>query len=109
MGVQSHQFHRALDLAALALKNGCIVVIGGPHAMTCDTSMLQGNGVSIAHCEAELVWTEILQDALTVLNESHGGLRSRDSHARVYLAGLNTGPNEGVSDKVFGAASVKMI
>ena len=64
VGVQSHQFHRALDLAAFARKNGCMVVIGGPHVMTCDTSMLQGNGVSFAQCEAELVWTDILQDAL---------------------------------------------
>jgi len=64
VGVQSHQFHRALDIAALAHRNGCLVVIGGPHVMTCDTSMLQGNGVSFAQCEAELVWSEILQDAI---------------------------------------------
>ncbi len=64
VGVQSHQFHRALDLAALAHENGCMVVIGGPHVMTCDTSMLHGRGVSFAQCEAELVWTEILQDAI---------------------------------------------
>jgi len=38
VGVQSHQFHRALDLAAYARKNGCMTVIGGPHVMTCDTS-----------------------------------------------------------------------
>lgn len=63
VGVQSHQFHRALDLAALAHKNGCMTVIGGPHVMTCDTSMLQGRGVSFAQCEAELVWDEIMQDA----------------------------------------------
>ena len=31
VGVQSHQFHRALDLAAFAGRNGCLVVIGGPH------------------------------------------------------------------------------
>ena len=37
VGVQSHQFHRALDLASYARRNGCMVVIGGPHAMTCDT------------------------------------------------------------------------
>ena len=36
VGVQSHQFHRALDLAAYARRYGCMVVIGGPHAMTCD-------------------------------------------------------------------------
>src|SRR3954452_6264149 len=33
-GVQSHQFHRALDLAAYARRNGCLVVMGGPHVMT---------------------------------------------------------------------------
>lgn len=63
VGVQSHQFHRALDLAALAHRNGCLTVIGGPHVMTCDTSMLHGRGVSFAQCEAELVWDEILEDA----------------------------------------------
>ena len=42
VGVQSHQFHRALDLAAYAHNNGvrhCI--IGGPHPMTCDTTQFQ--------------------------------------------------------------------
>ncbi len=63
VGVQSHQFHRALDLAALAHRNGCLAVIGGPHVMTCDTSMFHGHGVSFAQCEAELVWSDILQDA----------------------------------------------
>jgi len=63
VGVQSHQFHRALDLAARARENGCMVVIGGPHVMTCDTSMLHGRGVSFAQSEAELVWPEILHDA----------------------------------------------
>jgi radical SAM superfamily enzyme YgiQ (UPF0313 family) len=63
VGVQSHQLHRALDLAAYGRRNGCMVVIGGPHAMTCDTSMLQGCGVSFALAEAELVWPEILRDA----------------------------------------------
>ena len=29
VGVQSHQFHRALDLAAYAQQNGCLTVIGG--------------------------------------------------------------------------------
>src|SRR5687768_3467721 len=43
VGVQSHQFHRALDLAAYARRNGCMAIIGGPHVMTCDTSMLHGN------------------------------------------------------------------
>ncbi len=64
VGVQSHQFHRALDLAAYARRRGCMVVIGGPHPMTCDTSMLQGRGVSFALAEAELIWAAILSDAL---------------------------------------------
>ena len=63
VGVQSHQFHRALDLAARARENGCMVVMGGPHAMTCDTSPLHGCGVSFALAEAELVWPRILLDA----------------------------------------------
>jgi pyruvate-formate lyase-activating enzyme len=65
VGVQSHQFHRALDLAAYARHHGvhhCI--IGGPHPMTCDTTSLQGRGVSFAMAEAELIWQEILKDAL---------------------------------------------
>jgi pyruvate-formate lyase-activating enzyme len=65
VGVQSHQFHRALDLAAYARHHGvrhCI--IGGPHPMTCDTSSLHGRGVSFALAEAELVWHQILYDAL---------------------------------------------
>ena len=65
VGVQSHQFHRALDLAALAYRNGCLVVIGGPHVMTCDTSVFHGRGISFVLCEAELVWDEILQDAVS--------------------------------------------
>ncbi len=63
VGVQSHQFHRALDLAAFARRNGSMAVIGGPHVMTCDTSLLHGRGVSFALAEAELVWPEILRDA----------------------------------------------
>lgn len=65
VGVQSHQFHRALDLTAYALHHGvrhCI--IGGPHSMTCDTSSLQNRGVSFALAEAELIWNQILNDAL---------------------------------------------
>lgn len=63
-GVQSHQFHRALDLAALARSRGVEgCVIGGPHAMTCDTSELQGRGVSFSLSEAEIVWPAILRDA----------------------------------------------
>ncbi len=81
VGVQSHQFQRSLDLAALAQKNGCMAVIGGPHVMTCDTSMLQGRGVSFAQCEAELVWTEILNDAVCgELKSLYGsGLRWQES------------------------------
>ena len=49
VGVQSHQFHRGLDLAAFALSRGVEhVIIGGPHVMTCDTSALQGFGLSFA-------------------------------------------------------------
>ena len=52
-GVQSHQFQRSLDLAAYALDRGIEhCVIGGPHPMTCDTSMLHGRGVSFALSEA---------------------------------------------------------
>lgn len=66
VGVQSHQFHRALDLAAYARRHGVRhCVIGGPHPMTCDTTPLQGRGVSFALAEAELIWREILEDALT--------------------------------------------
>jgi pyruvate-formate lyase-activating enzyme len=65
VGVQSHQFHRALDLAAYARHHGIRhCVIGGPHPMTCDTSSLQGRGVSFALAEAELIWEQILNDAL---------------------------------------------
>ena len=63
VGVQSHQFQRALDLAAYARQSGCMVVIGGPHPMTCDTSALHGRGTSFALAEAELVWHPILRDA----------------------------------------------
>ena len=65
VGVQSHQFQRALDLAAFAKANGVQhAVIGGPHPMTCDTSMLQNRGVSFAQAEAELIWLSILKDAI---------------------------------------------
>lgn len=63
VGVQSHQFHRALDLAAFARENGCMVVVGGPHVMTCDTSPMHMRGISFALSEAELVWPQILRDA----------------------------------------------
>jgi pyruvate-formate lyase-activating enzyme len=75
VGVQSHQMHRALDLAALARANGvsqCIV--GGPHVMTCETTELQNRGVSFALAEAELVWEEILRDAISdELRPIYGG------------------------------------
>ncbi|HVT59311.1 MAG TPA: B12-binding domain-containing radical SAM protein [Thermoanaerobaculia bacterium] len=65
VGVQSHQLHRALDLAALARQRGVeSCVIGGPHPMTCDTSTLHGRGVAFALAEAEIVWPAILADAL---------------------------------------------
>ena len=63
VGAQSHQFQRMLDLAAYAHARGCMAVIGGPHVMTCDTKMLQGQGVSFALAEAEAVLSEILEDA----------------------------------------------
>jgi hypothetical protein len=64
-GVQSHQFQRSLDLAAYALDHGVEhCVIGGPHPMTCDTSMLHNRGVSFAVSEAETIWATILRDAL---------------------------------------------
>jgi radical SAM superfamily enzyme YgiQ (UPF0313 family) len=65
VGVQSHQLHRALDLAAYARERGvenCI--IGGPHAMTCDTTFFQNHGISFALGEAEALWPEILVDAM---------------------------------------------
>lgn len=66
VGVQSHQMHRAIDLAALARSNGVDhCVVGGPHVMTCDTTEIQGRGVSFALAEAELVWEEILRDAVS--------------------------------------------
>lgn len=65
VGVQSHQFHRAIDLAAYAREHGVRhVVIGGPHPMTCDTTLLHHRGVSFALAEAELVWLQILSDAI---------------------------------------------
>ena len=65
VGVQSHQFQRSLDLAAFARANGVRhCVIGGPHPMTCDTSMLQNRGVSFALSEAETIWPRILNDAI---------------------------------------------
>ncbi|MEP6732935.1 MAG: radical SAM protein [bacterium] len=66
VGVQSHQMHRALDLAALAKTRGVRhCVVGGPHPMTCDTREVQRRGVSFALAEAELIWESILRDACT--------------------------------------------
>jgi len=77
VGVQSHQFQRALDLAAFARANGVQhCVVGGPHSMTCDTSMLQNRGVSFALAEAETVWLQILKDAI------HGELRPVYGHGQ---------------------------
>lgn len=65
VGVQSHQFQRSLDLAAYARAHGVRhSVIGGPHPMTCDTSLVQNRGVSFALSEAEVVWQRILEDAV---------------------------------------------
>jgi hypothetical protein len=76
VGVQSHQFHRALDLAALAVSHGSLAVIGGPHPMTCDTSEAQGRGPAFAMSEAELVWEAILRDAVRgELAPTYGGDR----------------------------------
>lgn len=70
VGVQSHQFHRALDLVSFAKSRGVEhCVIGGPHVMTCDTSSLQERGVSFSLSEAENVWNDILADAV------HGELK----------------------------------
>jgi pyruvate-formate lyase-activating enzyme len=66
VGVQSHQFHRALDLTAFAMRHGirhCI--IGGPHTMTCNTEQFHGRGVSFALAEAEIIWEPILFDAVS--------------------------------------------
>jgi hypothetical protein len=65
VGVQSHQFHRALDLGAYARARGALAVIGGPHPMTCDTSAAEGRGVSFAQAEAERVWPAVLEDAVS--------------------------------------------
>jgi len=76
VGVQSHQFHRALDLAALAVSRGACAVIGGPHPMTCDTAPLEQRGVSFAFSEAEEIWPDILADAARgQLAPTYGGQR----------------------------------
>jgi radical SAM superfamily enzyme YgiQ (UPF0313 family) len=70
VGVQSHQLHRALDLAAYARAQGVRhVAVGGPHPMTADTSAFHGRGTSFVLAEAEETWPAILRDA------ADGGLR----------------------------------
>jgi len=65
VGVQTNQWHRALDLAAIAQAGGVRnVIIGGPHAMTCQTELEESAGISIAMSEAEAIWRHILDDAL---------------------------------------------
>ena len=65
VGVQSHQFQRAIDLAAFAKSRGVQhVIIGGPHVMTCDTSLLHGRGISFSVAEGEVVMRYIVRDAL---------------------------------------------
>jgi len=75
VGVQSHQFHRSLDLAAYARSKGVLhCIIGGPHPMTCDTSQLQNRGVSFSMSEAEMVWNDILRAAIEgALKPRYGG------------------------------------
>jgi hypothetical protein len=64
VGVQSHQFQRALDLAAFARSRGVEhCVVGGPHPMTCDTLQFHGRGLSFALSEGEVIWQAILEDA----------------------------------------------
>src|SRR5688572_24290436 len=77
VGVQSHQFQRSLDLAAFARAHGVRhCVIGGPHPMTCDTSMFSNLGVSFALSEAENIWLPILKDAIRgELQPVYGGDR----------------------------------
>ena len=65
VGVQSHQFQRALDLAAYAWSRGSLAVIGGPHPMTCDTEELQRRGPAFSLSEAEVVWPRVLEDAVS--------------------------------------------
>lgn len=78
IGVQSHQFHRAIDLAAYAKTSGLEhVIIGGPHPMTCDTSILHNRGVSFSLSEAENVWVEILRDAIAGEMRAVYGLERR--------------------------------
>ena len=78
VGVMSSQYHRSLDLSAYAIKHGVHnVIVGGSHAMTCDTTEQQNRGVSFALSEAELIWEEILQDAIAGQLKPVYGLEQR--------------------------------
>ncbi|OGE94884.1 MAG: hypothetical protein A3B10_03800 [Candidatus Doudnabacteria bacterium RIFCSPLOWO2_01_FULL_44_21] len=77
VGTQTQQIHRAADLAAIAVRNGGMAIIGGPHSMTCDTSMLQGRGVSFSQAEAEVIWPQILFDATNGMLAPVYGAESR--------------------------------
>src|SRR5262245_56247831 len=90
VGVQSNQIHRALDLAAYARSRGLRhCVLGGSHAMTCDTSAFQGRGVSIAASEAETVWEEILSDAI---HDSMKSVYGRDTRWQSQLSNVIVKP-----------------
>ena len=51
-----------------AVQHGSHAIIGGPHAMTCDTTMLRKKGISFSLSEAELVWPTILERTLCAVN-----------------------------------------
>lgn len=103
-GVQSHQFQRALDLAAFARSRGVEnVVIGGPHPMTYDTSELQGQGVSFSLSEAESVWPTILRDALA------GELQPVYGQDARWHAQLDPPPLTPPSDRDLRRYSVRML
>ena len=42
VGTQSHQFQRALDIAAFTVEQGALAIIGGPHVMTVTQKVLMG-------------------------------------------------------------------
>jgi radical SAM superfamily enzyme YgiQ (UPF0313 family) len=103
VGVQSHQLHRALDLAALARRRGVEhVVIGGPHPLTCETEDLWYRGASFALAEAELVWEAILRDA------GDGGLRPVYGQAVRWARRLDAPPLKPPPQAVLGRYAVQM-
>lgn len=73
-GVQSWQLQHALDLATLAHKNGCLVIVGGPHFLSCQSDNLYGRGISFGVAEAQLVFGTIFDDAIKQghLQDSYG-------------------------------------